>query len=397
LGKVFVSGAEMSNFVSEGAQKIRQKLNGHAAAVLSAHKFTIIERWEIAARDLVPGAKTKDSLVVQDKLSNFIDSLIEALIPGSAKYDATSGNDISKDHGQHRAVTEGYSLDQMLEEYSLLRKTILWTLLEFTTLQEGEREVINDSIDKAMRDAALQFSEAQKAQIKIALQKAETSNLDLENFAAIAAHDLKSPLNSITGFLEVIFEELSPNASEDTKKMISFVLDASERMRTMVDHLLSFASLRSSLPEFTTVNLFEVASKAAANLKTYIEERKAEVSYGPLPVVRGDLVLLVQLFQNLIANGIKYNTSQEPEVRIEAEELEKSWLLHFKDNGIGIKPEDQKFIFQPYKRLHSKKEYQGSGLGLATCSRIAKIHNGKIDLTSQLGQGTTFHVELPKS
>ena len=387
----------MTNFVSKVEANLRTHHDGKAAVTLKKIIPTIIERWEIAARELVPIAKKKDSLVLQDELSNLLENVAEALRPGNNSYDSKSNNEISRAHGQHRAITEGYSLDQMLQEYSLLRKTILWSLLEIQPLTETERDIIHDSIDKAMKISAQYFSEAQKGQINIALQKAELSNQDLEHFAAIAAHDLKSPLNTITGFLEAIYEELSKDITEDTKTMFDFVLQATERMRNLTDRLLSYASLKATVPEFSQVCLNDVCSKAVANLKNYIESRHATVTYQNLPLTQGDIILLVQLFQNLLTNGIKYNTQLEPHVEVTCEDQGDYSRINFTDNGIGIKEEDKKYIFKPFKRLHAKKEFQGSGLGLATCCRILELHRGHISITSEVGKGTTFHVDLPKA
>lgn len=378
------------------AESLRKTKYGKAAYNLRQIKPQIMDRWEVTVRETVAVAGEKDSLVLQDKLGRLLDNLIEALTPGSSKYDATSDNDVSKTHGQHRAVTEGYSLAQVLQEYSLLRKTILWSLAEQDPLEDIESEIINDSIDKAMKDSAQEFSEVQKSQVKIALQRAEASNQDLERFAAIAAHDLKSPLSSITGLLNLIYEQYQDVASAETKEMFDFILDASSRMREMVDRLLSYASLRSISPEFMEVDLNDVVNKASADLKTYIEDKKAAISHPPLPKIQGDLILLIQLFQNLITNGIKYNISLEPEIKVTSEDLGESWRINVQDNGIGIKAEDKKFLFQAFKRLHSEKEYQGAGLGLATCYRIMELHHGKINLLSTPQKGSIFQLEFPK-
>lgn len=388
----------MSNFVTEIAKSLRKKKNSQTGTALKLIKPHIIDRWELAARELVPVAKKKDPLVLRDELEAFIDELVRALTPGSSNNALTELSESSKSHGQHRAATAGYSIDQMLHEYSLLRKTIIWSLqdLAHQTLTESDREIINDCVDRAMKNSAQEFFEAQQSQLKIALARAEYSNQELEHFAAIAAHDLKSPLNTITGFLDLILEELLEVATFETKEMFAFVIEASDRMRNMIDRLLDYASLRSTIPAFVDVSLNDVANKVVGDLKVYIEERKAVVSHSELPTVRGDLVLLLQLFQNLITNGIKYNASEQPTIMITCENLEKSFRIKFTDNGIGIKSEDSLSIFKPYRRLHSRKEYQGAGLGLATCHRIMELHQGQIQVTSKPGEGTTFQVDFPK-
>ena len=386
----------MSNFVTETEESLRKKRNSNTAKTLKIIKPHIIERWEQAARELVPAASKKDPLVLKDELDLFLDELADALTPGTLIYDSTGFSESSKEHGQHRAATEGYSIDQMLQEYSLLRKTIIWSLVEAGDLLETEREIISDSVDRAMQDAAQNYFEAQQSQLKVALLRAENSNQELEHFAAIAAHDLKSPLNSITGFLELILEEFKDVAGPDVKEMFSFIADASDRMRNLVDRLLAYASLRSSTPDFIDVALNDVANSAIANLKIYIEERTAIVAHTELPVIHGDLVLLIQLFQNIISNGLKYNDQVQPSVHIDFVNFEDFYRISFKDNGIGIRQEDKDAIFKPYKRLHSKRDYQGAGLGLATCYRIMEIHQGRIHLISTPEQGTTFHLDFPK-
>jgi signal transduction histidine kinase len=375
--------------------KLRMKNPGHAAHSLRLLKGQVIEVWERWSRDEICAAKGRDELVLRDEIPAFLDQLVYALNPDDPQYDATEGNDIAKQHGLQRATTEGYCLKEMLSEYSLLKRTLFMLLDKEHPLSAGEREIIDDSIDKAMQDAALEFSEFQKSIYKVALEKSERSNKDLDHFAAIAAHDLKSPLATISGYLSLLNDEFRQDCSADTAESLDFVLSATERMRNLVDRLLEYSRLRAAEKRFGPVNLTDASNAAAENLKSLIESKNATLERKTLPTIHGDIHLIVQLFQNLIANALKFNESKHPVVQITAEEHHEHWAISVHDNGIGFDAKERESIFAPYKQLTSK--YEGAGLGLATCKRVVELHDGKIWADTTPGQGSVFSFTLPKA
>jgi signal transduction histidine kinase len=379
-------------FVSD----LRMINSGAAAANLRLYQAEIIEIWEDWARKEVGAARERDPLVLRDKLTPFLDRLAYALTPTTVVFDATEGNDLAKQHGQHRASTDGYNINQVIKEYSLLRKTVLSFLQDKQTLAPGEEEIINDSIDKAMADAAQEFANFKETSLHSALQEAERSNRDLEHFAEIAAHDLKSPLASITGFTELINEEVRGQHGQSVDEAVDFVLSASERMRRLIDRILDYSHVTTRAAKFSQIDLNGAFNTAVANLSQTIESAAAIVTHKELPEIVGDFELIVQLFQNLIANGIKYNKQAQPEICASCVEEDNHWIIELRDNGIGFDPKEKEAVFAPYKRLHSASEYKGSGLGLATARRVVEIHRGRIWADSTPGLGSSFYIRLAK-
>ena len=378
---------------SAGKPLLSPHLASRAHLTLRRHKEEIIVAWERWLRDEVEAVSLEHSVIVRDHLPAWLDELILTLDPEGDGRLIDTGNSVSQRAGLHRAVQPGYTLASLLKEYSLLRKAIIMVLEDDEPLDPNDREIIAEAVDTSLSLAANEFAEYQRSQIQVALHEAERSNRDLENVASIAAHDLKSPLATITGYLDLMdldIREHCPNSSE----LIEITRRQSTRMSTLIDRLMTYATVRSQKPEFTDVDLTDVANVAMENLKTIIGTRNAAVYHAHLPTVRGDVSLLIQLFQNLIANGIKFNRSEMPEVTISCTGGPNLWILEFHDNGIGFDAKHAELMFQPYCRLN-QDEFQGSGLGLATVQRVVDLHHGKIKACATLGGGASFTVELP--
>lgn len=220
------------------------------------------------------------------------------------------------------------------------------------------------------------------------------SNADLEHFAAVASHDLQAPLRTITNYLDLILEKNRDKVDEQTTNYINKTINASMRMRNLIDKLLSFSQINSAHVILDDLDLNEVMGSVLANIEDLKEKKNAAINYGQLPTVYGDEVQIGQLLQNLITNAINYNSSDIPVVTVEAEENTKEHIIRVSDNGVGIKEEYLSKIFEVFTRLQA--DVQGSGLGLAICKRIIDKHNGKIWVESQEGKGTSFFFTLPK-
>jgi PAS domain S-box-containing protein len=211
------------------------------------------------------------------------------------------------------------------------------------------------------------------------------SNARLEEFASIAAHDLREPLGTISRFTEMLFERtaMDPNMEQ----MANFVLEGTARMTTLIDDLLSFAQMGTYLPP-QPVDLRRAVDQAAQNLILEIEESGAVLTVGELPVVQGNEIHLVRLFQNLLGNAIKYRDERALRIQVTAEQVGPDWLIRVKDNGIGVAPENLARIFAPFVRL-GHRHVRGSGLGLAACKKIVEEAAGRIWMESELGTGST--------
>lgn len=230
---------------------------------------------------------------------------------------------------------------------------------------------------------------------RMAAQKAlEQSNLDLQQFAYIASHDLKTPLRTISGFVDLL--QVNYGGQLDAKG-VDWIRRASEgtrRLEARINNLLSYSRLDSRGAPFESVDCGTLLKEALEGLEALINETEADITADKLPTIIGDPTQLVQLFQNLISNGIKYRSASPPQVHVSAEEENGEWVFSVADNGIGIDPQHHKRIFELFQRLHKQEDYPGDGIGLTLCRRIVGRHGGKIWLESQLGKGCTIFFAL---
>jgi len=364
---------------------------------MTNNKNRINEIWETRVREQVKPAEGQTSLALSNTLGLFLDELATTFKQvGSSSIQSSPEQGMSEVHGGNRATFAGYFLPQLLKEFSILREVITEILHEEEVLTFEVRAVVDKAIDSAISLSSTEFAAVQQASTKSALQRAEMSNLDLEHFAAVAAHDLKSPLATISSYLDLLADDEEKNLKESSIEYIELMQKASERMRNLIDRLLEFASLSTADKPFTLINTNEVVKAALQNLSDIIDRTNAKVTYSHLPFVSGDVDLLIQLFQNLIANSIKFGKDQPPEILIEAKDNNGSWLFSVKDNGIGFDTKNKEEIFALYKKLHGGVKYQGTGIGLASCRRVVELHGGRIWAESSLGQGSTFFFTLMK-
>jgi two-component system, sensor histidine kinase and response regulator len=236
--------------------------------------------------------------------------------------------------------------------------------------------------------------------IELDQQKKELqrSNRDLEVFATMASHDLKSPLRNIKnlgGFLRNDYESL---IDEEGNDYIDKIEEQTTRMTHMINGFLQYARLTKSAKPLQLINLNEIIQTVIVDLETSFKETKGAIHCEDLPTVKGESVLLSSLFQNIISNSLKFHRSEVPPIiKIQSQSPnEKFWEIIIEDNGIGFIQEEANKIFLPLKRLVSKDRYEGSGIGLATCKKIIDYHKGEITCRSQPGKGSTFIVSIPK-
>lgn len=223
----------------------------------------------------------------------------------------------------------------------------------------------------------------------------ERSNKDLERFATIVAHDLKAPLRAISQHLSLVQKWNEDKLDDQSKLSMGFAIDGAERMQSLIEDLFVFSKLGFEKKRMESVACDEVLTAVLQTLAPAIEEKSANITHDPLPVLWADRVQLMQVFQNIISNALKY-CDGAPSIHIGVTEEEGGWLFSIQDNGIGLPEKASKTIFDIFKRLHTDEEYPGTGMGLVICDRIIKNHEGKIWATSQPGQGATFSFVLPK-
>jgi PAS domain S-box-containing protein len=221
------------------------------------------------------------------------------------------------------------------------------------------------------------------------------SNADLEQFAYVASHDLQEPLRMIQGFAQLLVRRYNDVLDENGRQFLAFMVQGTERMQTMISNLLSYARLDRDPVQFVPVDSKGAAEKAVFNLTHALEESGAEILIGPLPIVCADETQMVQLFQNLLGNALKFRREETPRVEISARSVGGEWLFAVEDNGIGIEPEYSEKVFVIFQRLHGAGTYPGTGIGLAICRKIVERHGGRIWVGSHTGQGTTIYFTLP--
>ncbi len=241
---------------------------------------------------------------------------------------------------------------------------------------------------------ALRETDARLAEQRQELQR---SNLALDEYASVASHDLQEPLRKIISFGDQLVASAGPTLDEAQRQQLDRMMNAANRMRTLVSDLLMFSQVTTRIARFVRTDLGQIAQEVVADLETAIAEAGGRVEIGELPVLEADALEMRQMLQNLIGNAIKYRrVDVPPVVALSAMNLRGPvCTIVVQDNGIGFKQEYAEKIFKMFARLHNKLQYGGSGIGLAICRRIVERHRGNITASSILGQGTTFRVDLP--
>ena len=221
------------------------------------------------------------------------------------------------------------------------------------------------------------------------------SNSELEQFAYVASHDLQEPLRMVSGFMGLLEKKYGDKLGDEAGEYIGFAVDGARRMQALIDGLLTYSRVGSRGGSAVPMELDDAAAAALQNLDALIGETGAEIQRGPLPKVLADRQQMIQLYQNLIGNAIKFRGKAPPLVELGAEPGDGEWRLFVRDHGIGIPPGHRDNVFVIFRRLHSREEYPGSGIGLAICKRIVERHGGQVWVDSTPGGGSTFWFTLP--
>jgi PAS domain S-box-containing protein len=233
-----------------------------------------------------------------------------------------------------------------------------------------------------------------------ALQQAEMlrqSNDDLQQFAYVASHDLQEPLRMVTSYLQLVEQRYASKLDDDAREFIGYAVDGSNRMKALIQDLLMYSRVETSNRDFAEMRVQDALDAAVHNLQLTFEDTKAALNVSALPTVRADQSQIAQLFQNLIANAIKFRSERPPVIEIGCVREDAFWHFKVADNGIGIEPQHLERIFVIFQRLHTRSKYPGTGIGLAICKRVIERHGGKIWAESQPGVGTAIHFTLPSN
>jgi PAS domain S-box-containing protein len=248
-------------------------------------------------------------------------------------------------------------------------------------------------VTAAIRDISVR--QAAEADLLQKIDELNMSNEELGKFAYIASHDLQEPLRMVASYTQLLSRRYKGKLDAEADEFIAFAVDGANRMQRLIQDLLSYSRVGTKGQELLDTSSEEALQRALVNLRSAVEESGALVTHDPLPTVMADGTQLIQLFQNLIGNAIKYQKPGVPRVHISVVRSgAKQWTFSVKDNGLGIEPQYFEKIFGMFQRLHKREEFAGTGIGLAICKKIAERHGGNISVESEPGQGSTFSFAL---
>lgn len=221
------------------------------------------------------------------------------------------------------------------------------------------------------------------------------SNTELQQFAYVASHDLQEPLRMVASYVQLLARRYKGKLDDDADEFINFAVDGANRMKALIQDLLQYSRVNTKGHEFEPTDCEEVMKRTLENLQLLIEDSGAQITYDPLPTVTADRLQLVQLFQNLISNAIKFHGDNPPLVNVKSKLTDTGWLFSVQDNGIGIDSRYSDKIFDIFQRLHRNEQYKGTGIGLAVSKKIVERHGGKIWVESEPGKGSVFYFVIP--
>ena len=271
----------------------------------------------------------------------------------------------------------------------------MWRLIQ---RRRAEDELLHhrDHLEELVEERTGELKSANENLRKLTAALA-SSNAELERFAYVASHDLREPLRTITSFVQLLQHRLGPRLDEDGKRYMDFVTGAARRMDQLIIDLLQYARVETRAQPFLPTDCNTVLDTAMDNLRATIEETSADITADrPLPTVKGDGNQLLQLFQNLLGNAIKFrHPGEPPRIHIGVRPCDTEWEISIRDNGIGIDPQYHERIFVIFERLHPHDQYPGTGIGLALCKKIVERHGGRIWVESEPDHGATFRFTLP--
>ncbi|HHM21018.1 MAG TPA: tetratricopeptide repeat protein [Bacteroidetes bacterium] len=276
----------------------------------------------------------------------------------------------------------------------------IWLLYRQNRLRKKTNLLLaekNKEIEKQNEELASAYTLQKETNKKIKEQnrQLEQSNIELKRFAFITSHDLKEPLRSIGSYANLLQRRYKDQLDNDANEFLEYITSSTKRLYSLLNDVLNYSKLDFNKNEKKLTDVREALEIANENLRNKIKTKNAIISIGQLPKITADKLHLVQLFQNLIDNSLKYSEKEKPEVKIESKEKDGYYEFSVKDNGIGIDPDYQQKIFEMFKRLHTRDKYEGSGIGLAICKKIVQEYGGDIWVESSAGRGSTFYFTFP--
>jgi light-regulated signal transduction histidine kinase (bacteriophytochrome) len=253
----------------------------------------------------------------------------------------------------------------------------------------------NVTESKKMEEELKQYREHLEDLVRERTEELRRSNDELQHFAYTISHDLQEPLRMVSVYTQLLGHRYKGKLDADADTFIENASGGAIRMYQLIKDILTYSRIERWGDAFEDADCSEIIQEVLKNLEVQIENSGGTIKTDRLPIITGDRTQLVQLFQNLISNALKYRNEKNPKVHIGVKKNGNRWLFHVKDNGIGINPRYAKKIFMIFQRLHNRETYSGTGVGLAICKKIVERHNGKIWVESQEGKGAAFYFTIP--
>jgi chemotaxis family two-component system sensor kinase Cph1 len=274
------------------------------------------------------------------------------------------------------------------QSFALWKETVQLTALPWQAVE------VQAALE--LRKAIVNIILRQAEELALLAQDLERSNAELKKFAYVASHDLQEPLNQVANYVQLLEMRYHEQLDQDASEFIDFAVEGVNLMQTLIDDVLIYSKVDLQGGELAITDANQAYKLALKHLRSRIAETGAQVTADPLPTLVVDGTQLMQLFQNLIGNAIKFqHRSVPPQIHVGVQRQEDDWLFSVRDNGIGIDPQFHERIFVIFQRLHTRDEYSGSGMGLAICKKIVECHRGRIWVESSLGAGATFYFQIP--